>query len=52
MDQQYTVPHYDENCRLIAYDGIITDITKRKKIEEEREKLILELKDALSKIRT
>ncbi|MBA4389444.1 MAG: hypothetical protein C0399_00695 [Syntrophus sp. (in: bacteria)] len=46
------VPHYDENGRLIAYDGIITDITKRKKIEEEREKLILELKDAISKIRT
>jgi PAS domain S-box-containing protein len=46
------VPHYDENGRLISYDGIITDITKRKQIEGEREKLILELKDALSNIRT
>ncbi len=37
------VSHYDENGRLVAYDGIITVITKRKKIEEERERLILEL---------
>jgi len=28
------VPHFDEEGRLIAYDGIIEDIIERKKIEE------------------
>jgi PAS domain S-box-containing protein len=32
--------------------GIFTDITERKKVEEEREKLIHELQDALGKIKT
>lgn len=45
------VPRHDEGGQLIAYDGIITDITRRKQIEEEREGLIHELRDALSKIR-
>jgi hypothetical protein len=30
----------------------IRDVTDRKKIEEERERLILKLRDALSKVRT
>lgn len=29
------VPHYDEHYRLIAYDGLISDITELKKIEEQ-----------------
>jgi len=28
------VPHFDENCRLVSYDGIINDITERKEMEE------------------
>ena len=31
--------------------ALMTDITERKKVEEEREKLILELKDALSNVK-
>jgi PAS domain S-box-containing protein len=33
------------------YSGIIRDITERKRAEEEREKLILELQDAMTKIK-
>ena len=32
--------------------GMILDITKRKRAEEERERLILDLRDALAKIKT
>jgi len=28
------VPRYDESRKLVAYDGLITDITERKKIED------------------
>ena len=33
------------------YSGIIRDITERKRAEEEREKLILQLQDAMAKIK-
>lgn len=46
------VPHYDLHANLVAYDGLITDITERKIIEEEKESLIAELKRALDEIRT
>ncbi len=29
------VPHFDENGRLIAYDGLVSDITQRKRSEEQ-----------------
>lgn len=29
------VPRYDEHNNLIAYDGLVTDITERKKLEEQ-----------------
>jgi PAS domain S-box-containing protein len=45
------VPRFDEGRRVFAYDGLIKDITERKVIEEERERLILELQDALSKVK-
>ena len=34
------------------YTGIIRDISERKRVEEEREKLILDLQDALAKVKT
>ncbi|MGB9700615.1 MAG: PAS domain S-box protein [Thermodesulfobacteriota bacterium] len=43
---------FDKDGRIIGYQGIIRDITQRKKLEEEREKLIAELQEALNKIRT
>jgi PAS domain S-box-containing protein len=36
----------------IFYTGIIRDITERKRVEEEREKLLLDLKDALERVKT
>ena len=36
----------------IFYTGIIRDITERKTAEEEREKLLLDLKDALERVKT
>jgi PAS domain S-box-containing protein len=44
--------YYDENGNLLGTEGIIRDITERKRAEEEREQLIIELRDALSKIKT
>jgi two-component system cell cycle sensor histidine kinase/response regulator CckA len=32
------VPRYDENEHLVAYDGLIADITERKQAEEEAQK--------------
>jgi PAS domain S-box-containing protein len=32
------VPHYDEKGRLISYDGLISDITERKKAEDSLRK--------------
>ena len=37
------VPHYDANGRLIRYDGLIEDITERKRAEEELRKMADEL---------
>lgn len=34
------VPRYDGEGRLVAYDGLITDVTRRKQVEEEREGLL------------
>lgn len=37
--------------RILGYQGIIRDITERKRAERERERLIWELQDALSKVK-
>jgi len=37
---------------ILGYQGIIRDITERKRMEEEREKLIDELQEALANIKT
>ena len=37
---------------ILGYQGIIRDVTERKRAQEEREKLIIELQDALGKVKT
>jgi PAS domain S-box-containing protein len=46
------MPLRDKDCRIIGTFGISRDITSRKELEEEREKLIKELQGALAHIRT
>ena len=45
-------PWKDENSNVIGAYGIFRDITERKKLEEEREKLVKELQEALAKVKT
>lgn len=47
-----SVPRYDAENNVIGFQGTIRDITDRKRVEEEREKLIAELQQALSEIKT
>jgi len=42
----------DEGGRIAGIRSIIQDVTKRKKLEEERERLIGELREALKKVKT
>jgi PAS domain S-box-containing protein len=49
MDDRQT---RDENGHIAGFRVIIQDITERKKMEEEREKLIHELQEALLKVKT
>ena len=44
-------PIRDENGDIVAYHGVARDITERKKSDEEREKLILQLQNALAEIK-
>ena len=46
------VPIFDSEGKYCGYRGIDRDITSRKKEEEERERLINELRDALANIKT
>ena len=46
------VPLLDENGQVYGICGIGFDITKQKKLEEEREQLITELRKALDEIKT
>ncbi|MBI3986052.1 MAG: response regulator [Lentisphaerae bacterium] len=39
-----SIPHYDAERRLIAYDGLIVDITEIKKVETQRDRWLEELK--------
>jgi PAS domain S-box-containing protein len=45
-------PLYDQKGNLVGAIECIRDITERKRLEEEREKLIRELQDALANIKT
>ena len=45
-------PIRDENGEIIGSHGVARDITDRKKSEEEREKLITELQEAMAEIKT
>jgi PAS domain S-box-containing protein len=44
--------HYDEDNRLLSISGIAHDISERKKNEQEREKFITELEEAIAEIKT
>jgi len=46
-----TVRH-DQEGKILGYQGIIRDITRRKQAEAERERLIQELREALAKVKT
>ncbi len=41
------VPYYDENRRIVRYDGLIEDITERKRAEEEIQELNRELEQTV-----
>lgn len=43
---------FEKKGKLLWLDGVIFDITERKKLEKEREKIIKELQDAITKVRT
>lgn len=45
------VPFFDGDGKYCGYRGIDRDITSRKKAEEERERLISELKEALANVK-
>ena len=46
------VARYDADGNTIGFQGTIRDITERRRIEEERERLILELQEAISQVKT
>ena len=43
---------YDQEGNILGIEGVYRDITKRKQAEKEREKLILELQQALKEVKT
>ena len=43
---------YSPECKLVKMEGIIQDITERKLIESERERIIEELTNALAEVKT
>ncbi len=45
-------PRFDKNRNIIGVVHVARDISKRKAMEEDREKLIIELQDALAKVKT
>ena len=49
--EQTMAPMFDDG-KIVGFQGIARDITARKEIESERESLITELREALSKIKT
>ena len=42
----------DNTGRILYYEGTLRDITERKKAEEERKRMILQLQNALEKVKT
>jgi len=46
------VPRTDEDGHFIGTFGIFRDVTERKRVEQERERLIAELQEALAQVKT
>ncbi|NTW06973.1 MAG: PAS domain S-box protein, partial [Syntrophaceae bacterium] len=46
------VARYDASGRTIGFQGTIRDITEKRQVEEEREKLILDLQKTISQVKT
>ena len=46
------VARYDANGKTIGFQGTIRDITEKKQVEEEREKLIAKLQETISQVKT
>ena len=45
------VLRYDNDGKLIAYDGLISDITERKKLQKEIEDKVIQLETSLAKVK-
>ena len=43
------VPEFDSNGKLVAYDGLLQDISERKENERQREQLVAELRPGVGK---
>jgi len=56
LSRRYYLNHYnptiDENGEIIGLNLFLIDITKQKRLENEREKIIKELRNALAEIKT
>ncbi|MBW1738797.1 MAG: hypothetical protein JRJ69_14945 [Deltaproteobacteria bacterium] len=51
LKDQATIEKYDKDKVWLSL-GFLTDVSKEMEVEEERERLVLELQDALSKVKT
>ncbi|MBA4388901.1 MAG: hypothetical protein C0404_13035 [Verrucomicrobia bacterium] len=47
-----SVPVFDSKGKLIAYDGLVVDISKTEFVEAEQERQIVELRSALAMVKT
>lgn len=50
--RDYPQPVRDARGEVAHYDGILVDVTERRRAEEERERLIADLRQALDRVRT